>query len=168
MLAAMYYDIPRTTVKKLLGKGLSHEEVNEFSKMWGGYVGETIRRKWGGNWKSRMREDGHPQISIDLMGHRYHPVDECRRRILEGRPHGKGGVMDLYQQVIEDLAAVTTATPKPVAPPPARRMDPIPPPAPLVTRRPSVVDVLGVEPEDLAPPPPPSSPVPRSNDTPVP
>ncbi len=50
------------------------------------------------------------------------------------------------------MARIDAMTPGagPVAPPLPRKMDPIPPTAPLLTRRQTMSDVLGLEPEDYS------------------
>ena len=155
ILAAMYYDTPRTFFAKLLRRGPSYDEVWTFSKMWGGYVGEVIRKRWGGTWKSSLRPDGHAQITFDVLGKKYHPVDTVHRRIVEGRLKGKGfgGAMELYEQVINELGNARidgiASGEVIVAPPMPRKMDPIPPSAPLLYRRQSVSDIVGLEPEDF-------------------
>lgn len=156
ILAAMYYDIPRTFFAKLLRRGPTYDEVWTYSKMWGGYVGEVIRKRWGGTWKSSLKPDGHAQITFDVLGKKYHPVDAMHRRIVEGRLKGKGfgGAMELYEQIINELGdarldgGATGAAD--VAPPLPRKMDPIPPSAPLLQRRQTVSDIVGLEPEDFA------------------
>ena len=156
MLAAMYFDIPRTFFKKLFRRGPSYDDVWTWAKMWGGYVGEVIRRRWGGTWKSSLQTDGHAQISFDVLGQRYFPVELMHRRLKDGVVRTGDhtcGAQELYERVIKELgmARIDAMTPDaaPVAPPLPRKMDPIPPTAPLLQRRQSVSDVLGLEPQDL-------------------
>src|SRR5688572_17920252 len=89
ILAAMYFDIPRTFFAKLFRRGPTDDLVWDWSKMWGGYVGEVIRKRWGGVWRSSLKPDGHAQISFDVLGQRYYPIDVMRRRLVEGRTKGK-------------------------------------------------------------------------------
>lgn len=157
ILAAMYFDIPRTFFAKLFRRGPTDDLVWDWSKMWGGYVGEVIRKRWGGVWRSSLKPNGHAQISFDVLGQRYYPVDVMRRRLVDGHVKGKGGggsAQELYERIIKELgmARIDAMTPdaQPVAPPLPRKMDPIPPSAPLLVRRQTMSDVLGLEPEDLS------------------
>lgn len=153
MVDAMYFDVPRTFFAKLFRRGPSHDEVWSFAKMWGGYVGEVIRKRWGGVWRTTMQPSGHAQISFDVLGQRYFPVEVMHRRLHDERTRGKQklpGAQDLYERVVQELGmARIDAGAAPVAPPLPRKMDPIPPSAPLLVRRQTVSDILGLEPTDL-------------------
>jgi hypothetical protein len=153
ILAAMYFDLPRSFMRKLLSRGPSHEQVWAWSKMWGGYVGEVLRLKWGGHWKSSLRPGGGAQVSLEIAGHRYYPIDEIHQRLLHGRGRGMGA-LEFHQRVIDELTAVATAPPGAAPPlsPPRVPMEPIPPSAGFELIRNTMTDVLGVTPEDLPPP----------------
>ena len=62
------------------GEGLTEEQLAEASKMWGAYVGEVIRRHYGGQWSTS--EDGVLQIA--LSGTSPAPVVKVRKRIVDG------------------------------------------------------------------------------------
>ncbi len=52
ILARMYGERPRGWLKtRVLKLGPSPEQVWTFAKMYGGYVGEVLRRKGGGEWQ---------------------------------------------------------------------------------------------------------------------
>lgn len=153
MIDAMYFDVPRTFFAKLLRRGPGHDEVWGYAKMWGGYVGEVIRKRWGGTWRTTLQPDGHAQISFDVLGKRYFPVEALHRRLHDERARAKPrrpGAQELYERVVQELGmARIDAGAAPVAPPLPPKMDPIPPSAPLLIRRQTVSDVLGLEPTDL-------------------
>jgi hypothetical protein len=122
MLGVMYFDVPRTAWAKIKSRLTGHEPSDEelwtLSKMWGGYVGEVIRRQWGGTWKSSLQPDGSVQISLDVRGHRIYPCDEVRRRLVEGKGDGSTG---MYRLVIQTLGPAPAVVPQ--GPPPLTRSD---------------------------------------------
>jgi hypothetical protein len=153
ILSAMYFDLPRSFMRRLLTRGPSDEKVRQWSKMWGGYVGEVLRLKWGGHWKSSLRPGGGAIVSLDIAGHRYYPIEELHQRLLHGRGRGMGA-LELHQRVIDELMSVPAApgvAATPAASPPVS-MQPIPPSPGFELIRNTTTDVLGVTPEDLSPP----------------
>jgi hypothetical protein len=65
--------------KKGPGEAPTEEEVTDASKMWGVYVGEVIRRFYGGQWSA---VEGATQLK--LSGHTTYPIDKVRKRIVDG------------------------------------------------------------------------------------
>ena len=58
---------------------LSEEQLAELSKLWGLYVGEVIRRYYGGQWAIA---DGSPDLA--LGGKNASPLAKVRKRIVDG------------------------------------------------------------------------------------
>lgn len=58
----------------------SEENATVESQMWGAYLGEVIRRRFGGQWS--MAADGRYQLA--LAGWTAYPVDKVRKRIIDG------------------------------------------------------------------------------------
>jgi hypothetical protein len=58
---------------------LTEEQLNELSKLWGIYVGEVIRRSYGGQWSLI---DGVPDLT--LGGKTAAPIPKVRKRIADG------------------------------------------------------------------------------------
>ena len=66
--------------KQASGEGLSAEQLAQASKMWGAYVGEVIRRRYGGQWSTAP--DGVLQLA--LSGHTTQPIVKVQSRIVIG------------------------------------------------------------------------------------
>ncbi len=58
---------------------LTDEQITELSKLWGTYVGEVIRRYYGGQWSI---VDGTPDLA--LGGRQASPLAKVRKRIVDG------------------------------------------------------------------------------------
>ncbi len=50
VLKELHASLPKGFLGRILGKGPSAEDLDKISKMYGGYVGEVIRRTGGGEW----------------------------------------------------------------------------------------------------------------------
>jgi hypothetical protein len=120
MLGAMYFDVPRTLWQKirarLTGHQRSDEELWTLSKMWGGYVGEVIRRQWGGSWHSSLQPDASVRISLEVAGSRCYPCDEVKRRLSGGRSDKTPGIYKVMESQlglapISHSGATRTSTP---------------------------------------------------------
>lgn len=62
VLASLHDQLPRGFVAKLFKKGPPPEVIDQLAKMLGGYVGEVMRRNWGGRWK--LGSDAFPGDEI--------------------------------------------------------------------------------------------------------
>jgi hypothetical protein len=63
---------------------LLQEQLSQLSVRYGAYVGEVIRREWGGRW-----EQGHPvagpgSFPLVSQGRRSFPINWCFKRITNG------------------------------------------------------------------------------------
>src|SRR5205823_3964113 len=83
ILSALYFNRDRGLMAKLLSKN-QEQELREQAKTWGGYVGETLRRKWGGTWHTSVLEGGEIQIYLRLFGSNAYPIDEVYKRLVSG------------------------------------------------------------------------------------
>ena len=55
-----------------------------FPDMWGGYLGEVIRRKWGGQWLIPSDGPFKDQISLAVRGETISPPMQVLRRVTNG------------------------------------------------------------------------------------
>lgn len=62
------------------GEGVTEEQLTQMSKMWGAYVGEVIRRQYGGQWSTAP--DG--VLHLALSGTTAQPIVKVRNRIVNG------------------------------------------------------------------------------------
>ncbi len=78
-------EIPKGFIKRLLKKCPTQQEIIQMSKVWGGYIGEVIRNKFGGQWTF---EDlfGEKNIAVLSVGEtQLFPVAKAYKRIVNGK-----------------------------------------------------------------------------------
>lgn len=69
VLASLHDQITRGFIAKLFKKGLPPQVIDQLAKMLGGYVGEVMRRNWGGHWKSgSVAFPGETVYTLELSG----------------------------------------------------------------------------------------------------
>jgi hypothetical protein len=70
-------------------------------KMWGGYVGEVIRRRWGGDWTTETAAQPGPVITLRVLGADIFPPAKVYKRIVNG---SEDNVWHYYQILSRDFA----------------------------------------------------------------
>ena len=88
IIDVMHVELPKSFVARAIKGAAIDAEVWTMAKMWGAYVGETLRRQWGGRWKTTPSPDGHAEVLLDLPLGRCKPVAEVHRRLMEGTGPG--------------------------------------------------------------------------------
>ena len=84
IIDVLHVELPKSFLARALKRAAIDEEVWTMAKTWGGYVGETFRRSWGGRWKTVPQPEGPVDIVLDLPFARCHIVEQARWRIAEG------------------------------------------------------------------------------------
>src|SRR5262249_44112181 len=80
ILELYHQGIPKG-LKKLFTKGPSDEQIAQMSKVWGGYIGEVIKKHLGGEWG--LTSDN--AITLLLSdGSEIYPPSKANKRILHG------------------------------------------------------------------------------------
>lgn len=87
-------------IKKLLNKGPSEEQRTQMSKMWGGYLGETIIRQFGGEWI--MSSAFENALAIKIKEIEIYPPAKIYKRILNGQ---EDSIEHYYKVLKQDFAS---------------------------------------------------------------
>ncbi len=67
ILSALYDSVPKGFVSRMLRSGPTPEQIQSLSKALGGYVGEVMRRNWGGHWKLESAAfPGETVVTLEL------------------------------------------------------------------------------------------------------
>ena len=63
----------------------SSEDVNELCKMWGSYLGEVVRRRFGGEWSIETYPGKQfATLTLNVNGNKLFPSMKVHRRLTEG------------------------------------------------------------------------------------
>ncbi len=85
VLEKLYAEIPRGFFARLLRKGPSQDDIATICKMYGGYVGEVIRRTGGGEWALDTEvSPGETVISLRKGEGCIFPPAKIHKRLLNG------------------------------------------------------------------------------------
>jgi len=79
------------TVEYALKGGKSEANIEMLARIWGAYIGESLRKHCGGDW---VEEDGCPLLRTNQSSAQ--PQQQVRRRLLEGSQHHLG---DYFRQM---------------------------------------------------------------------
>jgi hypothetical protein len=63
-------------------------KLRAVSKMWGGYLGEVIRREWGGEWMEPKDGPFKGGLTLLVQGTMLSPVARAYKQITSGHPAG--------------------------------------------------------------------------------
>lgn len=96
----LYTAIPKTFIKKLFRKVPSEETILHMSKMLGGYMGEVIIRKYGGQWAiENFRHEGNT-ILLNAGGLKIFPVGTLYKRLKNGPEES---ILQVYGHIADEL-----------------------------------------------------------------
>lgn len=86
ILGKLYDSIPRTFLGRLFkGRPPTDEDIWSVCKMYGGYVGEVVRRHHGGEWIMDTEiSPGEEVIALEKEGSRMFPPDKVGKRLTNG------------------------------------------------------------------------------------
>ncbi|MEW6142376.1 MAG: hypothetical protein AB1597_04365 [Chloroflexota bacterium] len=94
--------IPRGFAKVFKPKP-SDEQIWQMSKIWGGYIGEVIRKKWGGEWTSETSAHPGAVITLRVLGADIFPPAKVYKRLTNGY---EDNIWMYYQVLKADFAKV--------------------------------------------------------------
>ncbi len=83
ILAVFHDDLPKGT-KARRRQGPSEEEIWNMAKLWGGYFGEVIRRRWKGEWTDKSAVMPDPVYTLRIRGGEIYPATKVYKRLTDG------------------------------------------------------------------------------------
>ncbi len=86
ILSNLHDAVPKGFIAKLTQKSPSHQQIDQIAKMFGGYIGEIIKKIWGGKWKLESKAfPGQQVITLELKdGADIWPHFKCGKRLTNG------------------------------------------------------------------------------------
>lgn len=81
----------------------SEPQLDEMSRIWGGYLGEVVRRRFGGEWTIEKYPAGDfPIVTLNVNGARLFPAMKIHKRLTNG---AIDNLLPFYQNVRARLEA---------------------------------------------------------------
>jgi len=88
----------------LPGDGASPDEVGEMCKMWGSYLGEVVRRRFGGEWSVETYPGKQfATLTLSVGANKLFPTMKIHRRLTQGEDDS---VWSFYKMVKGKLEAI--------------------------------------------------------------
>jgi hypothetical protein len=83
---------------------LENDQVEEQVKLWGGYLGEVVRRYWNGGWDLIQYPGGNAAVPTLLVsGSQLYPLMKIYRRLTMG---DQENIWEFYRRIRNHLSAV--------------------------------------------------------------
>jgi hypothetical protein len=98
---SLYADIPKNFFTKLIQSGPSENKISQMAQMLGAYVGEVIRKNYGGSWALEEVGSQGKTIVLNIGETKVFPVAKLYKRLKNGP---EDNVYHYYQLVTKDLA----------------------------------------------------------------
>jgi len=106
ILAMVYERSQHGMFADLAAKPSGDQDLERNCKLWGGYLGEVVRRRWGGEWTLAPYPGWHSLVpSIEVNGSRLFPLMKIHRRLTQGSAES---VWNFYQMLSGKLGPQTT------------------------------------------------------------
>jgi len=96
----LFNAIPRNFFTKLIRRKPSEQQVLQVSKMFGGYVGEVMRKNFGGNWSIENLHNQGNTVLLAIGESELSPVARVYRRLTNGP---EDNVWHYYQVLESEL-----------------------------------------------------------------
>lgn len=84
ILGKLHELLPQGFFAKLLKRGPSDNQIQQMAKMWGGYVGEVIRRRWNGQWSRESKTQSGAVITLHIGDTEIYPPAKVYKRFTLG------------------------------------------------------------------------------------
>ncbi len=101
MLSGLHAALPKGIVAKVFNHGPSQEQIWQMAKMWGAYVGEVIRMRWGGEWSLESQAQPGGVITLHVRGTEIYPPVKVYKRLTHG---SEDNLWHYYQVLKSDFA----------------------------------------------------------------
>jgi hypothetical protein len=96
ILAGLCREMPRSKP--------SAEQIEQACRMWGGYLGEVVRRRWGGDWSLETYPGANfATPTLTIVAGKMFPTMKVHRRLFEGP---KENIWNFYGMMRRKLEAL--------------------------------------------------------------
>ena len=97
ILAILFERSPQGMFADLAARPVDGAELERQCKLWGGYIGEVVRRRWGGEWALAPYPGWKSLVpAVEINGARLFPLMKVHRRLTQG---SEESVWTFYQML---------------------------------------------------------------------
>jgi hypothetical protein len=100
ILSELHDTLPKGKSSKSSKSKPSEDQIWRMAKIWGGYVGEVMRRWWGGNWTMGGARFSNEVISLETHDTVIFPPTKVYKRIVNGP---EDNVWDYYRLLKQEI-----------------------------------------------------------------
>jgi hypothetical protein len=100
ILSLIHDTLPKDSSKGSQEARPSEDQIWRMAKIWGGYIGEVIRRRWGGNWATGNFRFNNEAISLETQDAVIFPPAKVYKRIVNGP---EDNIWDYYQLLKQEF-----------------------------------------------------------------
>jgi hypothetical protein len=84
ILGRLHATIP-TGFRRALRRGPTQEQLDQMAKIWGAYLGEVMRRLWGGEWATHTALQPGYILTLKLGEQEVYPPAKAYKRMVNGQ-----------------------------------------------------------------------------------
>ncbi len=84
ILGGLHNTLPKGVLGRILKRGPTPNQIQQMATMWGGYVGEVIRRRWGGQWSTESQIQSGAVITLHIGTMEISPPHKVYKRLTNG------------------------------------------------------------------------------------
>jgi hypothetical protein len=92
------YSLASVATLEAILAGQSAVDLEYQTRTWGGYFGEVLRRRWGGEWSLTQYPNAVAAVpTLDIAGSRLYPLMKVYRRLTMGEDESLTTFLELVQ-----------------------------------------------------------------------
>jgi hypothetical protein len=103
ILDILHQELPRNESGEISEEASVQDTVDAICNMFGGYVGEVIRRQYGGEWKVETIMSDQPMVCLQVGGNYISPPAKVYKRLATGSGDDLWFYYQVVRQKIEEL-----------------------------------------------------------------
>jgi hypothetical protein len=101
------YSLNSVAALEAILAGQNAVDLEYQTRTWGGYFGEVLRRRWGGEWSLTQYPNAVAAVpTLDIAGSRLYPLMKVYRRLTLGEGESLTAFLELVQSRLGAAAAV--------------------------------------------------------------
>lgn len=97
ILSILHKSLSEGISSQQIKSGSFHHQIWQMAKIWGSYLGEVMRRRWGGEWLTETPAHPGTVITLRMQGLDIFPLAKVYKRLVRG---SEDNIWHYYQVLI--------------------------------------------------------------------